>query len=309
MSDRNRSGAMSPEQAELVTRLNALAERGDGDAACRLGDLYREAAGGVRYSPKQTFRWYARSALAGDAWGQNNLGACHEHGLGCEQSYPNAVKWYRLAAAQGHATAMMNLGYCYLSGHGVSRDTVEALRLFRLAVEGGEERAAQEVERIERQADPRASQSVRADTPVTRPRALARPVIIRKTGEPGMQIGLVPVGGVRPLHGVSPETRPHRRTARDRRDGADRGLPVTETEPRVERIVQWTSEDLYRLHELVTAPEAEADRDPSATLTSLLVTESATSMPCSFGPVRSSADGVLRALHPSETGHEPKEAP
>ena len=41
-----------------------------------LGDMCREALGGLRYSPKQTYRWYAKSALAGDANGQNNLGAC-----------------------------------------------------------------------------------------------------------------------------------------------------------------------------------------------------------------------------------------
>jgi len=194
---RKPSELMTQQQAEALARLIEAAEAGSGDAACRLGDLYREAAGGCRYSPKQAFRWYARSALAGDAWGQNNLGACHEHGLGCAQSYPNAVKWYRRAAAQGNATALMNLGYCYLSGHGVPRDTVEALRLFRLAVVGGEDRAAQEVERLESQAGPRGARLAPgrsrsdaprpehspADTQQTRPCVLARSVP-RRDGPP-----------------------------------------------------------------------------------------------------------------------------
>ena len=69
--------------------------------------------------PKETEPWYAKSALTGDANGQNNLGACYEHGLGCTQSYAKAAKWYRLAAAQGLAYASSNLGYLYLRGHGV----------------------------------------------------------------------------------------------------------------------------------------------------------------------------------------------
>jgi TPR repeat protein len=91
---------MSQEQAETLSRLVAAAEHGDSGAACRLGDMYREGLGGLRYSPKETYRWYAKSALAGDPNGQNNLGACYEHGLGCAQSYPKAVKWYRLWSSQ-----------------------------------------------------------------------------------------------------------------------------------------------------------------------------------------------------------------
>lgn len=151
MSEQKLAFLMSQEQlqAQAFARLVSLAEAGSGDAACRLGDMYREGLGGLRVSPKETFRWYSRSALTGDAHGQNNLGACYEHGLGCAQSYPKAVKWYRLAEAQGHCTATMNLGYCYLWGHGIPADKAEALRLFRLAVERGEQKAAKEVERLE----------------------------------------------------------------------------------------------------------------------------------------------------------------
>ena len=154
MSERKWPSTMTAEQALRHTRLVEAAERGDGDAACRLGDVYREGLGGLRYSPKETYLWYARSAMAGDPNGQNNLGACYEHGLGCVQSYPKAVKWYRLSAAQEIGTASMNLGYCYLRGHGVPTDKAEALRLFRLAVEQGEEKAAGEVKRMAKDANP-----------------------------------------------------------------------------------------------------------------------------------------------------------
>ncbi len=170
---------MTPEEAQAFVRLVEAAERGDGAAACELGDRYRVGAGGLRHSSKQTYRWYSRSALAGDANGQCNLGACYEHGLGCAQSYVRAVKWYRLSAAQRLGTASMNLGYCYLSGHGVSADKVEALRLFRLAVEQGEVKAEQEVERLEP--------------------AVGRPEVrIVYVTEPGKHTGLVGMGGVPP---------------------------------------------------------------------------------------------------------------
>jgi len=169
MSERKLLFLMTDGQAVAFARLVEAAERGDGGAACRLGDMYREGLGGLRYSPKQTYHWYARSAMAGDANGQNNLGACYEHGLGCAQSYAKAVKWYRLAVAQGLATAAMNLGYCYLRGHGVARDEVEALRQFRLAVEGGEDRARPEVDKLEMAVGPQVSQPVAADTPQVLP--------------------------------------------------------------------------------------------------------------------------------------------
>jgi hypothetical protein len=186
MSERKLLFLMSAGQAQAFVRLLAAAERGDGAAACRLGDLYREGLAGLRYSPKETFRWYSRSALAGDANGQNNLGACYEHGLGCAQSYPKAAKWYRLAAAQELGTASMNLGYCYLRGHGVPADKVEALRLFRLAVEQGEEKAEQEVERLE--------------NPTGRPK-----VRFVYPSEPGKHFGLVGTSGVAPPDDGIPE--------------------------------------------------------------------------------------------------------
>lgn len=148
MGDRKTLFLMTPQLAEAIACLVEAAEAGDGAAACRLGDTYREAKSGLRYSPGKAFRWYARSAMAGDEDGQNNLGACYEHGIGCAQSYPNAVKWYRRSVAQGVSTAYMNLGYCYLSGHGVPADRQEALRLFREAVARGEDRAADELERL-----------------------------------------------------------------------------------------------------------------------------------------------------------------
>lgn len=113
------------------------AKKGNRDAAWQLGDMYREATRGVKYSPRSAFRWYAESALAGSATGQNNVGASYENGMGCAQSYAKAAKWYRLAARQGLGVAMSNLAFLYLNGYGVSADKAEALRWFKQGAAAG----------------------------------------------------------------------------------------------------------------------------------------------------------------------------
>ena len=180
MNERKLLFMMKPEQLMAFLRLQQDAEAGDGVAACRLGDMYREALDGLRYSPKEAYRWYARSAMAGDPNGQNNLGACYEHGLGCVQSYPKAVKWYRLAAAQGLAYASSNLGYSTLRGHGVEMDKSEALAWFERALKQGDDRAQEMVEQLVGTMPPR------------------RNVRIVDETEPGKHFGLVGVAGVAP---------------------------------------------------------------------------------------------------------------
>ena len=65
MSERRLLFMMKPEQLEAFLRLQRAAESGDGAAACRLGDMYHEGLGGLRYSPKQTYRWYAKQCAGG----------------------------------------------------------------------------------------------------------------------------------------------------------------------------------------------------------------------------------------------------
>jgi TPR repeat protein len=113
------------------------AKSGNRDAAWQLGDFYREATRGVKYSPRSAYRWYAESALAGSATGQNNIGAAYENGLGCKQSYAKAAKWYRLAAKQGLGVAMSNLAFLYLYGYGMQADKAEALRWFKQGAAAG----------------------------------------------------------------------------------------------------------------------------------------------------------------------------
>ena len=124
------------------------ARKGNRDAAWQLGDLYREAARGVKFSPKQAFRWYAESALAGSPTGQNNVGAAYENGLGCKQNYAKAAKWYRMAAMQGLHTAMGNLAFLYLHGYGTQPDKAEALKWFKRGAAAGCKKSKRMVEAV-----------------------------------------------------------------------------------------------------------------------------------------------------------------
>ena len=78
------------------------------------------------------------SALAGDPNGQNNVGACYQHEIGCGQSYVKAISWYRKSAAQELGIASSNIGYCYLHGHGVPVDRAAAFSWFEKALEQGD---------------------------------------------------------------------------------------------------------------------------------------------------------------------------
>jgi uncharacterized protein len=131
-----------------LAQLMKAASHGDRDAAWKLGDLYREASHGVKFSPKSAFRWYAQSALAGSPTGQNNVGAAYENGFGCQQSYAKAAKWYGLAAAQGLNVAMANLAFLYLHGYGTKPDKAEALRWFKRGAAAGCKKSKRMIEAV-----------------------------------------------------------------------------------------------------------------------------------------------------------------
>lgn len=57
---------MNAEQIRTYFRLVHEAEGGDGAAACRLGDMYRESLGGLRYSPKQALRLFRLAVEQGE---------------------------------------------------------------------------------------------------------------------------------------------------------------------------------------------------------------------------------------------------
>jgi len=95
---------------QKLYRWDAAARRGDGAAACRLGDCFR-LGDYVPLRPRAAFRWYVRGAWAGNAEAMNNLGACYHNGFGCGRDMDNAIHWYTRGAAAGSVAALDNLAH------------------------------------------------------------------------------------------------------------------------------------------------------------------------------------------------------
>ena len=101
-----------------------------------LGCLNEESLG-CEGSMEKAVSYYRRSAEAGFAPCQNNLGLCYDKGRGVPQSYEEAAMWYRKAADQGYPVAQNNLGNCYYNGQGVPQSYEEAVKWYRKAADQG----------------------------------------------------------------------------------------------------------------------------------------------------------------------------
>ena len=136
-----------PEDADRIARLESRAERGDGSAACQLGDGYSEG-GELPFRPRRAFRWYVRGAFVGDIAAMNNLGVCYSAGEGCRGDLKKAVHWYRRAADRGLSVAQFNLGRSYLNGSGVRKNRRAAVQWLRKAAAQGYDNASRLLEEI-----------------------------------------------------------------------------------------------------------------------------------------------------------------
>lgn len=128
---------------------------------------------------KESFKWYHKAALQGDAFAQGWVGYFYHCGKGVEENLHEAVFWYRKAAEQGsdysrcqfasicvswsgkekqeaikylrqavgnnYPYAEYLLGKCYEDGTGVGVNETEAFSLFLKAARMGEGRAYEEL--------------------------------------------------------------------------------------------------------------------------------------------------------------------
>ena len=78
-----------------------------------------------------------KSARAGDAPAQFELGRRYEFGIETQPNALLAARYYRLAADQGLARAEYSLGRLYFSGDGVPQNQQEAAKYFRRAAGKG----------------------------------------------------------------------------------------------------------------------------------------------------------------------------
>jgi hypothetical protein len=108
-----------------IDLLTKAADKGNADAAYRLGMLYEKG-------------------LGDNAISQAILGGPAEHNPTTElmQDYKKSATWYLQAAEQGDAAAQSALGRMYFSGNGVKADAKIAYKLETLAVSLGLKEAA-----------------------------------------------------------------------------------------------------------------------------------------------------------------------
>jgi len=86
--------------------------------------------------------WYAKSAAAGNDWGQYNYGHLFLDGNGVERDPVAAFGWYLKAARQGHARAQNLVARCCEEGWGTAKDSAAAFDWYRRSAEGGYFRAS-----------------------------------------------------------------------------------------------------------------------------------------------------------------------
>lgn len=89
---------------------------------------------------KPAFKWFNKSAMAGNSQAQNSIGACYESGRGVAKDHHKALEWLLLAAKQRHKLACGNIGRFYEYGRGVEKNKRKARKWYLRAVRlGGED--------------------------------------------------------------------------------------------------------------------------------------------------------------------------
>ena len=109
--------------AQALAKLSPLAELGNRDAQFLMG-LLNEALAIPGSTLVDAASWYAKSAAAGHAKAQNNLGAMYFDGRGVNQDVAQALLWYGRAAEQGNPQAQLN--YALMLGLGLGQQSTAA---------------------------------------------------------------------------------------------------------------------------------------------------------------------------------------
>lgn len=125
---------------ESIQLLTPQAERGDGEAALLLGNMYLYGRGVTRdYPPAR--KWLDVAAKDGHSDALFNLGAIYDKALGVDRDAAQAVEWFTLAADQRDPEAQLNLALFYIKGDGVARDIVTAEQWLQRSANNGNSRA------------------------------------------------------------------------------------------------------------------------------------------------------------------------
>ena len=147
---------------EAFKAFKVLAEKGNGEGLCRLGECY-EYGFGTEIDEKKAFYCYLKGAQLGDAEAQNELAYLYYEGIGTEPDLQEAIKWLKKSAEQeeGNGTAHYNLGYVYAHARDAF-DFEEARKCYLKAIELGEPKAKFELYKLMLEDDPASENSKEA---------------------------------------------------------------------------------------------------------------------------------------------------
>ena len=119
----------------------AKAEKGDAEAQCEVGRLYKNGDG-VESSDKDSFYWYEKSAKQGNADAQSELGYIYILGNSFVKPNPEeSFKWFEKSAAQNNIYSINSLGTSYEYGAGVKMDEKKSLEYYKKAADLGHSNA------------------------------------------------------------------------------------------------------------------------------------------------------------------------
>lgn len=121
------------DEAEAARWFRQAALQGNVEAQYHLARLVSRGARGLKQDYPTALKLYQDAAAKGYALAMDALGQAYQQGRGTEVDLARAAEWYQKAADLKLADAQNNLGMLYLEGKGVSRDLNKAFALFQAA--------------------------------------------------------------------------------------------------------------------------------------------------------------------------------
>jgi len=125
------AGAAAPDPAadeQAAKTLRQLADKGDGDAALRLGNLLaRDRVPAARYG--KAIDWYRKGCALGAFYACHNAGVSYQHGRnGAVRNDDEAAQHYLVAANNALINSMVNLVGLYAEGRITGIDHRDGLK-------------------------------------------------------------------------------------------------------------------------------------------------------------------------------------
>ena len=120
-------------KTRLFDLFMVVAESGNSLAQFYVGECFFNGWCTIIKNSSDSFKWFEKSALNGNAVGMNCLGTSYLYGRGVTLNYEKAFDCFEKSARNGNAAGMDNLALCYLNGWGVEQNKSEAFKWCEMA--------------------------------------------------------------------------------------------------------------------------------------------------------------------------------